>query len=85
MSKQAIADFEAQLQKLCEFWLKKLTHAELVGTLDTVKMGYHIRTFQNFEDTEQSETPVIQGEQANAPVNIRDPIKKNSGSPVPVK
>lgn len=68
MSRQAIADFEAQLKKLCEYWLPKMTHAELVGTLDTVKVMYHIETINSFDEKPMlSETPVINGIQANAP------------------
>lgn len=52
MSKQDIADFEAGLNKLCEFYCQKLTHAELVGTLDTVKMGYHIETIRQITEPE---------------------------------
>ena len=74
MSVQDIADFEAQLTKLCEFWRAKLTHAELVGALDTVKMGYHIRTIQSFEETEMCETPVIGGEQALGTPSAGSPI-----------
>ena len=55
MSTQDIADFESGLNKLCEEFREKLSHAELVGTLDTVKMGYHIATLQNFE------VPALQG------------------------
>lgn len=40
MHNEEISKFEEQLRKLCEFWRVKLTHAELVGTLDTVKIGY---------------------------------------------
>lgn len=88
MSVQDIATFEAQLTKLCEHWRVKLTHAELVGVLDTVKMCYHIRTIQSFEETEICETPVIKGEQATAPVKVPNSIRKKLGkttnaSPVP--
>lgn len=78
MSIKDIAEFEAQLQKLCEFWKAKMTHAELAGVLDTVKMGYHIRTIRKMEETELCETPVIRCEQATAP-----PIP--SGSPLPAE
>lgn len=70
--KQDIVNFEAQLQKLCEFWRAKLTHAELVGTLDTVKMGYHIGTIQGFEEPE-------------VPVPLKDDTSSNKGSPLPVE
>jgi len=82
MSKQDIADFEATIQKVCEKYRKTLTHCELVGTLDTVKMGYHIHTLQSFEDTEMCETPVIKDEQA---LPKPEPMKKLSGSPLPME
>jgi hypothetical protein len=73
MSKQAIADFEAGLNKLCESYREKLTHAELVGTLDTVKMGYHIATIQSFEET----VPALRG-MSPSPKEIKDAKKKES-------
>jgi len=72
MPKQDIANFETQLQKLCEFWRQKLTHAELVGVLDTVKMGYHIRTIQSFEEPEIA-----------APILDEKDTSTNKGSPLP--
>ncbi len=82
MSKQDIADFESAIQKVCEKFREKLTHCELVGTLDTVKMGYHIRTIQSFEETERCETPVIKDEQAMPKPEL---MKKHSGSPLPAE
>lgn len=74
MSVQQISEFESQVRKLCEHWRTKLTHCELVGVLDVVKMGYHIKTIQAFGESEQSETPVIDGEQARL-----------EGSPLPAE
>jgi len=66
-----IAKFESEIQKVCEKYREKLSHAELVGTLDTVKMGYHIRTIQGFE----AEVP--------APLK-EDDTSSNKGSPLGV-
>ena len=60
-----IVEFEAQLTKLCEFWRAKLCHADLVGTLDTVKMIYHIKTIQNFEEPE---VPVLGNTTNGSPI-----------------
>lgn len=81
--------FESAIQKICEKFREKLTHAELVGTLDTIKMGYHIRTIQSFEETEQCEAPaIIPGSvtitDKPEPVKSRR-IKKHSGSPLPAE
>lgn len=81
MSKQDIANFETQLQKLCEFWRAKLTHAELVGVLDTVKMGYHIRTIQSFEEPEVP-APLKDDNSSNKGHSFI-PIEKSKGSPLP--
>ena len=72
MSRQAIAEFEAQLKKLCEHWREKMTHAELVGTLDTMKTAYHIETIESFRDVPLAGVPVP------------NKIAKKMGSPVPV-
>jgi hypothetical protein len=72
MSAKDVAEFEVQLNKLCEHWRQRMTHAELVGVLDTMKMVYHIRTIES-------------GEEIAAPVNFREPVKVNSGSPLPAK
>lgn len=58
MSKQTIADFEAEIQEVCEKYREKLAHAELVGVLDNVKVSYQVATLQNFnEPSGQSPSP----------------------------
>ena len=42
---QTIVDFESELNQICDSYRERLSHAELVGVLDTVKMGYHIGTY----------------------------------------
>ena len=76
MSKQDIAEFEEQLKKVCEFWRERLTHCQLVGTLDTVKMIYHVETINSFNERPVPAVP--------APVKVPEKIRKKLGSPVPV-
>ena len=80
MSKQDIAEFEEQLKKVCEFWRERLTHCQLVGTLDTVKMIYHVETINSFNERPVPAVP--------APISkaLAREAAANAlgGSPVPV-
>lgn len=70
MSKQTITDFEAGLNKLCESFRENLTHAELVGVLDNVKVAYQVATLQSFEEPVKSKSP--------SPKEIKHAKKKES-------
>ena len=74
MSVQDIADFEAQLQKLCEFWKKKLSCAEITGTLDTIKTIFQI---ERYNELVSKEPEVV------APVQELGP--GSNGSPIPTE
>lgn len=84
MSKQNIADFEAGLNKLCESYREKLTHAELVGTLDNVKFAYQAATLSAFEEDlgECSEGAEEMGK-SPSPKEIKYAKKKESRTPPP--
>ncbi len=68
-----IADFETEIRKVCELYREKLPHAALVGTLDTVKMSYHIATIQNFTVPPVSESPTPHSHLSN---ESPAPVKK---------
>ncbi len=55
--KQDIADFESGLNLLCEEYREKLSHAELVGVLDNVKVAYQVATIQSFEEPIKDKSP----------------------------
>ena len=63
MSRKEVAEFESQLLKLCEHWKDKMTHAELVGVLDTVRIMYHIETINSFRDVKLEGVPnkIVEG------------------------
>lgn len=77
MSVQDIVDFEAQLRKLWDFWQPKLTHGEMVGTWEIVRLDYQLGRLMDNAKTEMCETPVIGGEQAMG--------KSTTGSPIPAE
>lgn len=88
MSVQDIADFEAQLQKLCEFWKAKLSLAELAGTMDNVKTIMQIERYQELVKPEMCETPIVKDEQANAPVthqSERERVARTGGASPPIE
>jgi len=72
MSVQDIADFEAGVQKLCEFYKHKLLHCEIVGVLDNIKVDRQLGTIEAMRKKPEPEVP--------APVQELGP--KKSGSPI---
>ena len=76
MSNQDIAEFEAQLKKVCEFYREKMTHGTLIGTLDNIKTLYQ---FEQLDSFKKKVVPAVP-----APVKVPEKIRKKLGSPVPV-